>query len=96
MIETVIFAFGTIAIVWISLPSLHRPGSHGFYRFFAWEIILGLLVINLQKWFVAPFSWYQIISGSYCLYASSRSSMAFSCFALSASLPISSKQPPVW
>jgi protein-S-isoprenylcysteine O-methyltransferase Ste14 len=62
MIETVIFAFGTIAIVWISLPSLHRPGSHGFYRFFAWEIILGLLVINLQKWFVAPFSWYQIIS----------------------------------
>jgi protein-S-isoprenylcysteine O-methyltransferase Ste14 len=62
MIETIIFVVGTIGIVWISIPSLRQPGSHGFYRFFAWEIILGLLMINLQTWFVNPFAWYQIIS----------------------------------
>ncbi len=62
MIESIIFAFGTIAIVWISIPSLRKPASHGFYRFFAWETILGSFVINLRNWFVNPFSWYQIIS----------------------------------
>jgi protein-S-isoprenylcysteine O-methyltransferase Ste14 len=62
MIETIIFALGSVLIVWISIPSFRQPGSHGFYRFFAWEIILGLLVINLRNWFVNPFSWYQIIS----------------------------------
>jgi protein-S-isoprenylcysteine O-methyltransferase Ste14 len=62
MIEIIIFLIGTAIIVWISMPSLKQPGSHGFYRFFAWEIILGLFVINLMKWFVHPFAWYQIIS----------------------------------
>ena len=62
MIETIIFVIGSVGIVWISIPSLRQPGSHGFYRFFAWEIILGLSMINLQSWFVNPFSWYQIIS----------------------------------
>ena len=62
MIETIIFVLGSAGIVWISIPSLRQPGSHGFYRFFAWEIILGLFVINLRSWFVNPFSWYQIIS----------------------------------
>ena len=62
MIETIIFAFGSFVIVWVSITSLRQPGSHGFYRFFAWEIILGLFVINLRSWFVNPFSWNQIIS----------------------------------
>ena len=62
MIETIIFVIGSVGIVWISIPSLRQLGSHGFYRFFAWEIILGLSMINLRRWFVNPFSWYQIIS----------------------------------
>ena len=62
MIETIIFAIGSGGIVWVSVPSLRQPGSHGFYRFFAWEIILGMFVINLRGWFVNPFAWYQIIS----------------------------------
>ena len=62
MIKTIIFVIGSIGIVWISIQSLRQPGSHGFYRFFAWEIILGLFMINLRNWSVNPFAWYQIIS----------------------------------
>jgi protein-S-isoprenylcysteine O-methyltransferase Ste14 len=62
MVQTIIFLVGSIGIIWISIPSLRHPGSHGFYRFFAWEIILGMFVINLRGWFTDPFAWYQIIS----------------------------------
>ncbi len=46
MIETILFIAGSIFIVWISVPSLRQPGSHGFYRFFAWEAILGMFLIE--------------------------------------------------
>jgi len=62
MIETILFIAGSICIVWVSIPSLRRPGSHGFYRFFAWEAILGMFLMNVRGWFVHPFAWYQIIS----------------------------------
>jgi len=62
MIETIIFILGSVLVIWISIPSLRQPGSHGFYRFFAWEIILGMFMINLRGWFVNPAAWYQIIS----------------------------------
>ena len=52
-------------ILYISRASLRVPGSHGFFRFFAWECILALFLINLDVWFQVPFSWYQIIS--WCL-----------------------------
>jgi protein-S-isoprenylcysteine O-methyltransferase Ste14 len=62
MIETILFFAGSIFITWISIPSLRQTGSHGFYRFFAWEIILGMFLMNASGWFVHPFAWYQIIS----------------------------------
>jgi protein-S-isoprenylcysteine O-methyltransferase Ste14 len=62
MVETIIFVLGSVLIIWISIPSLRQPGSHGFYRFFAWEIILGLFVLTLRDWFVNPSAWYQAIS----------------------------------
>ena len=62
MLEIIIFLIGSIGIIWISIPSLRQPGSHGFYRFFAWEIILGAFVLNLRGWFVQPLAWHQIIS----------------------------------
>jgi protein-S-isoprenylcysteine O-methyltransferase Ste14 len=62
MIVTIIFILGSIGIIWISIPSLRQLGSHGFYRFFAWEIILGMFVLNLRGWFDHPFDWYQILS----------------------------------
>ena len=62
MVEMVLVVLASIGVIWISIPSLRQPGSHGFYRFFAWEIILGLFALNLRGWFTNPFAWYQIIS----------------------------------
>jgi protein-S-isoprenylcysteine O-methyltransferase Ste14 len=62
MIETILFIFGSIVIIRISIPSLRQPGSHGFYRFFAWQIILGMFFLNLDSWFDHPLAWYQILS----------------------------------
>lgn len=57
-----LFLFATIVIAIISRQSLLKPRSHGFFRFFAWEFIFALFLVNLRKWFVDPFSWHQIIS----------------------------------
>ena len=46
----------------MSWPSLHNPRSHGFYRFFAWEAIVALILLNLSHWFYKPFSIHQIVS----------------------------------
>ena len=43
--------------------------AHGFYRFFAWEILLIMFVLNMQGWFQNPFVWHQLISWV-CLIAS--------------------------
>lgn len=37
---------GSAALVWLSRRALARPRSHGYYRFFAAESILLLLVLN--------------------------------------------------
>jgi protein-S-isoprenylcysteine O-methyltransferase Ste14 len=60
--ETLLFFLASLALFWISLSSLRRAGSHGFYRFFAWEAILGMFVLNLTGWFANPFAWYQVLS----------------------------------
>jgi protein-S-isoprenylcysteine O-methyltransferase Ste14 len=62
MIRWIAFAIGSIILVAISWKPLHHPDSHGFYRFFAWEAILGLIIINIPKWFSHWLAWYQIIS----------------------------------
>ncbi len=62
MTETILFIVGSIFIMWISISSLRRPGSHGYFRFFAWECIWGLFIINARGWFIHPFGWNQIIS----------------------------------
>jgi protein-S-isoprenylcysteine O-methyltransferase Ste14 len=46
----------------VSYASLRKPRSHGFYRFFAWEAILALVLLNLPVWFLRPFAWHQLIS----------------------------------
>jgi len=62
MILGAAFCLLSAGIVWLSWEPLHKPGSHGFYRFFAWELILGLLLLNLRGWFANPFAWHQVIS----------------------------------
>jgi protein-S-isoprenylcysteine O-methyltransferase Ste14 len=57
-----IFLLASAALIWVSRASLRRPRSHGFHRFFAWEAILGLILINLDRWFREPLSPAQIVS----------------------------------
>ncbi len=52
----------SLGFAWVSRASLIKPRSHGFYRFFAWEAILALVLMNLSNWFKQPLSWHQLIS----------------------------------
>ena len=62
MYKMILFVLGTIALVTVSRKSLLHPRSHGFPRFFAWEILLTMLVLNVETWFRNPFAWRQLIS----------------------------------
>ena len=62
MYETIIFILGSFFLIIVSRKSLFKPKSHGFYRFLSWEIMLGMLVVNVDGWFKNPFAWYQLIS----------------------------------
>jgi len=62
MYKIIIFAVASLGIIITSWPSLRNPRSHGFFRFFAWEAILGMILLNLEPWFRNPFSILQIVS----------------------------------
>src|SRR5512139_3353125 len=62
MLQLLVFIAGSAVIIYVSRASLLAPRSHGFYRFFAWEAILALAVLNLDRWFANPFAWHQLIS----------------------------------
>src|SRR5512143_3405099 len=59
-----LFAFLVLSagLIYISRASLRAPRSHGFYRFFAWECIVALFLLNVDVWFQDPFAWHQLIS----------------------------------
>ncbi len=69
MLEGIISIGGTLGILYVSWHSLGRPGSHGFYRFFAWEFLLVLFVLNMRKWFEEPFAPYQLVAWSLLMIA---------------------------
>ena len=56
------FVVATGVLAWISRASLRAPRSHGFCRFFAWEAILALFLLNMDHWFRDPLAWHQIIA----------------------------------
>jgi protein-S-isoprenylcysteine O-methyltransferase Ste14 len=62
MWKLIVFVIATILLIYISRTSLRQRGSHGFYRFFAWECILLLFLLNVEKWFTDPLSWHQLIA----------------------------------
>jgi protein-S-isoprenylcysteine O-methyltransferase Ste14 len=61
-IKIVLFIIFSAWLVYFSRESLRVPGSHGFYRFFAFECILALFLLNVGWWFYNPFSPTQWIS----------------------------------
>ncbi len=62
MIELVVFLLGSLGLIILSRQSLTLHSSHGFPRFFAFEALLGLVVLNARKWFIEPLSVMQVIS----------------------------------
>ncbi len=46
----------------LSWPDLRNPRAHGFFRFFAFETLLLLVLYNLDVWFKQPFSPLQLLS----------------------------------
>jgi len=58
--QWIIFVVASVVLIVVSWKSLRKPRSHGFYRFFAWECILGLFLINVKFWFYKPFALNQI------------------------------------
>jgi protein-S-isoprenylcysteine O-methyltransferase Ste14 len=68
-IKLILFAVFSGLLGFISRRALRSRGAHGFYRFFAWEAILALVLLNLEHWFADPFSPAQCISWA-CLLAS--------------------------
>lgn len=62
MPKLIAFVIISALLVYISRASLLAPRSHGFYRFFAWELIVALALLVIDWWFYDPFSWHQLIS----------------------------------
>jgi protein-S-isoprenylcysteine O-methyltransferase Ste14 len=62
LVKIIVFIVVSLGVTWVSWPSLRDYRSHGFYRFFAWEAILILILSNINYWVFKPLSPHQIIS----------------------------------
>jgi len=62
MVRVIIFVIISTFFIYVSRKSLPSSHSHGFWRFFAWEFILALVLLNALQWFLNPFSPHQLIS----------------------------------
>lgn len=62
MLEVIVFVVATVGIFWLSRASLRVPSSHGFYRFFVFELLIVLFLLNWRTWFATPFAPHQIVS----------------------------------
>jgi protein-S-isoprenylcysteine O-methyltransferase Ste14 len=56
------FVVVSSALLYLSRGAIKRPRSHGFYRFFAWECILGLIWLNLPVWGDDPLTPRQLVA----------------------------------
>lgn len=61
-VQVLLFVLGSAALLYVSRGPLRQLRSHGFYRFFAWECILALIVLNLPVWDVDPLAPHQLAS----------------------------------
>ena len=57
-----LFALASAGILWLSWRSLRSSKVHGFYRFFAFEILALLISVNLPIWFRDPWCARQLCS----------------------------------
>ncbi len=62
MVKSIFFVLGSMGFVLIERKALTNPRVHGFYRFFAFETIFVLFLLNIDVWFDDPLAILQIIS----------------------------------
>ena len=62
MIRIIIFIIVSVSFIVWSWPFLRNPRAHGFFRFFAFEAAVALILLNVTQWFQNPLSAHQIIS----------------------------------
>jgi protein-S-isoprenylcysteine O-methyltransferase Ste14 len=62
MIRLIIFIVISVGFFLWSWSFLRNPHSHGFFRFFAFEATMALILLNVMQWFQNPFSAYQLVS----------------------------------
>jgi len=60
--QLLVFLVISTVIAILSWPSLRNPRVHGFYRFFAFETVLLLILLNSTAWFQHPFALLQVFS----------------------------------
>lgn len=60
--DLAVFVAAFLAMAWVSRKPLRRPGSHGFYRFFAWIGLLALVSTSHRSWGMAPWSMREMVS----------------------------------
>ncbi len=61
----IVFLAASCCLGYVSRAALVRPRSHGFYRFFAWEAMLALVLVtfrSLAQWFDDPLCLRQLAS----------------------------------
>lgn len=62
MVKLIVFVLASVIIVSISWSSPHNRKTHGFYRFFAFETLIVLILSNVDRWFADALALKQIIS----------------------------------
>ena len=62
MLAAAILVVSSALILALSWRSLRHPRSHGFFRFFVFESLLLLVVVNAGVWFAQPFAPRQVVS----------------------------------
>ncbi len=62
MIRIGLFIVVSFYLLYVSRNALKNPGVHGFHRFFVFEGILVLVLVNHPYWFANPFAPLHIVS----------------------------------
>jgi len=91
-LRLVTFAVLSGGLVAVSWRSLRVAGSHGFYRFFAWEAIVALVLLNGATWFADPWSPMHVVS--WCLLLLSLVVLGFALHLLVAGKPAARRDDP--
>lgn len=60
--QPILFFFLSLPIVGYSWPYLRLRKRYGFYRFFAFESAISLVILNLPSWFMYAFEFPQILA----------------------------------